>query len=209
MNITFTKQLYAALLGVALLSSCSRPVAYFQRGPVAHYNTPKTEAVAVVTPAEAASQPAEVVAAAPVAVATPAPAQQAASAKAAVEKIEAYVRNDSKLASDKKLNKRMDRVKEMLATAAAKPSMAANASASTKKMNLLERMATKHIDKQIKNKLSPKRTMAKSLLTIGIIIAIIGLILLLVGSAGTVANLGYLALVVGLVLIVLDLLNVV
>lgn len=207
MTSTFTKNIYAALMGAAILSSCSRPVAYFQRGPVEHHGAPKTETVAVATPV-ATAQPAEVVATEPVAVAAPAPAEQVAQASVAVEKLDAYVRNDNKLAADKKLTKRMDRVKEMLATATTKASLTPNATTSTKKAGLLERMAVKKIDKQIKNKLSPKRTMAKSLLTIGLVIAIIGLILLLVGNGG-LATLGLIGLLVGLVLVVLDLLDVV
>lgn len=206
MTSTFTKHLCAALMGAAILSSCSRPVAHFQRGPVERYNTPQTETVAAVTPTPAeAVQPAEVVATAPVAVATPAPAEQVTQANAAITQIEAYVRNDNKLATDKKLNKRMDRVKTMLATTATKASLAPSATTSAKKTNLLERMALKKIDKQIKNKLSPQRTMAKSLLTIGLIIGIAGLILILVGSTG----IGVIAVIVGLVLILLDLLDVI
>ena len=212
MSNTFTKHIYAALLGVAVLSSCSRPVAYFQRGPVQHYNTPTTETVAVATPIETA-QPAEAVVAAPVAVeaapvavAPATPAVQVAQANATMSQIEAYVRNDSKLAADKKLNKRMDRVKSMLASAETKSSLASTSTTTTKKANLLERMATKKIDKQIKHKLSPERTMAKSLLTIGLIVAVAGLILLLVGGTGLGA-LGGIALVVGLVLILIDLLR--
>ena len=206
MTSTFTKHLFATLMGVAVLSSCSRPVAYFQRGAVEHYNTPKTETAAVVTPVEVV-QSAEV-AVTPVAVATPVavPAEQVVQANKAVTQIEAYVRNDNKLATDKKLTKRMDRVKEMLATATTKASLTPNAVASTKKATLLERMAVRKIDKQIKNKLSPERTMAKSLLTIGVIIGVIGLILLLVGGAG-LGTLGGIALVVGLVLVLVDLLR--
>ncbi|MBC3784064.1 hypothetical protein [Spirosoma utsteinense] len=211
MSSTFTKHIYAALMGVAVLSSCSRPVAYFQRGPVQHYNTPATEAVAVaVTPAEVA-QPAEAVAVAPVAVETaavavaaPAPKEQIAQAKATMSQVEAYVRNDSKLATDKKLNKRMDRVKNMLASAEAKTALAQNTTTTTKKANLLERMATKKIDKQIKHKLSPERTMAKSLLTIGLIVGIAGLLLIILNAA---APLGVIALIVGLALILVDLLR--
>lgn len=213
MTSTFTKHIYTALMGVAILSSCSRPVAYFQRGPVNHYNTPKTETVAVATTADVApaavaapvevAQPAEVVAPAPVAAATPAPAEQLAQANATMSQIDAYVRADNKLATDKKLNKRMDRVKTMLATATEKASLAPAAPASTKKATLLERMAVKKIDKQIKHKLSPERTMAKSLLTIGLIVGVIGLILILVGSGA----LGVIALIVGLALILVDLLR--
>lgn len=207
MTNTFTKHICAALMGAAILSSCSRPVAYFQRGPVEHYAAPKTETVAVAQPANVA-QPAETVATTPVAVATPSPAEQLAPANTAVTQLEAYVRNDSKLTTDKKLTKRMERVKTLLATATTKAAMAPTTITSTKKATLLERMAVKKIDKQIKNKLSPERTMAKSLLTIGLVIAIIGLILLLVGNGG-LATLGLIGLLVGLVLVVLDLLNVV
>jgi hypothetical protein len=202
---TFTKHIYVALMGAAVLSSCSRPVAYFQRGPVEHYKTTTTENVAVAAPAEIA-QPAEAVETASVAVVAPAPVVPVVQAKQAMNQIEAYVRNDNKLATDKKLNKRMDRVKELLATATTKASMAPVTSTSTKKASLMERVATKKIDKQIKNKLSPERTMAKSILTIGIVIAIIGLLLLILNVAPALAGI---ALVVGLVMIVLDLLNVV
>lgn len=203
MTSTFTKHLFAMLMGVAVLSSCSRPVAYFQRGPVAHHNAPKTETVAVAAPVEAV-QPAEVVAAAPVAAVTPAPAQQVATANATMTQIEAYVRNDNKLATDKKLNKRMDRVKTMLASATTKASTAPNAVTSTKKASLLERMAVKKIDKQIKHKLSPERTMAKSLLTIGLIVGVIGLLLIILQVA---SPLGIIALIVGLALVLVDLLR--
>ena len=156
----------------------------------------------MVTPVDVA-QPAQIVAPAPVAM--PAPAEPVAQAKATMAQLEAYVSNDSKLASDKTLNKRMDRVKTLLASATAKASLAPNATTSAKKATLLERMAIKKIDKQIKHKLSPERTMAKSLLTIGLIIGVAGLILILVNATG----IGVIALIVGLVLILLDLLDVV
>ena len=199
------KTICQLLSAILLVAGCSRLVAYFQRGPVQHYNTPKPETVAVAsaaTPVEVAQPAEEVVAAAPVVTAAPAPAEQLAQANATMGQIEAYVRNDSKLATDKKLNKRMDRVKTMLATATTKASLAPTTT-TAKKATLLERMATKRIDKQIKNKLSPERTMAKSLLTIGLIVGVIGLILILVGSGA----IGVIALIVGLALILVDLLR--
>ena len=199
----FSKHLFAALLGVAALSSCSRPVAYFQPTAREQFKSVPTEVVAVATPA----QPVDVtVVEAPAPVSAPVSAASTNEAKQAVSQVEAYVRNDSKLASNKKLAKRMDRVKSMLATAASKTALAPTATTSPKKATLLERMALKRIDKQIKNKLSPERTMAKSLLTVGAIVAIIGLILIILNTA---TALGVIALVVGLVLILLDLLNVV
>ncbi|MFD2570705.1 hypothetical protein ACFSUS_08685 [Spirosoma soli] len=201
---TLTNRFFAALLGIATLASCSRPVAYFQRGPVEHYNAPKIEAVAAVATLEQA-QPAEVIEPTSAAPALePTPVQQVAQAKAAMTQIETYVRNDSKLAAHKKLNKRMDRVRNMLNTVATKTLSAPTTSASAKKMNLLERMTAKRIDKQIKNKLSPEKTMAQSRMTIGIIVAAAGLLLLLIGN-GFGAVIGGIALLVGVVLIILDL----
>jgi len=201
-----TKHIYAALIGATILSSCSRPVAYFQRGPVENYHTPKTEvatiaATSTATPlvsAEAPSTPSTVV--------TPvvSPTEQVAQAKQTVNQIDAYVRNDSKLASNNKLTKRIERVKSLLNSAVTKTSSASTTNIASKKMSLLERVAVKKIDKRIKNKLAPDQTMAKSMFTIGIIVAAAGLVLLLIGN-GFGAALGGIALVVGLVLIILDL----
>ncbi|WP_338875508.1 hypothetical protein WBJ53_07805 [Spirosoma sp. SC4-14] len=203
---TMTKHLYAALIGAAVLSSCSRPVAYFQRGPVENYHTAKTETIAptpsvVSTPS---AQP-EVVTEA---IATPAtePAEQVAQAKQTMNQIEAYVRNDSRLASNKKLTKRMEKVKNLLNSAPVQTTAAPQTKASTKKMTLLERVATKQINNKIKHKLSPERTMATSMLTIGLIVAAAGLLLLLIGN-GFGAAIGAIALVVGLVLIILELIK--
>ena len=199
----FSKHLFAALLGVAALSSCSRPVAYFQPTAREQFKPTSTEAGAVATPVQSVeATPVE----APVPTDAPASVEPTNQAKQAVSRVEAYVRNDSKLASNKKLAKRMDRVKSMLATATSKTALAPTATTSPKKATLLERMALKRIDKQIKNKLSPDRAMAKSVMTIGAIVAIIGLILIILNTA---TALGVLALVVGLVLILLDLLDVV
>ncbi len=200
---TLSKHLFAALLGTALISSCSRPVAYFQPTAREQFKPTQTEAVAVVTPTPAVEVNAVET---PVAEAAPVSAVKPVDQTTqAVSRVEAFVRNDNKLASNKKLVKRMDRMKSMLATTTtSKASL--TPTTTTKKATLLERMALKRIDKQIKNKLSPERTMAKSLLTIGAIIAIIGLILILLNTA---TALGVIALIVGLVLILLDLLNVV
>jgi hypothetical protein len=208
---TFSKQACAALLGLMVMASCSRPVAYFQRGPVDHYKTnvatvtPVTEAAPEVGVAETPA----VVAATPVSIpseATVAEAEaQLVQAKTTMNEVEAYVRNDNKLASNKKLTKRMERVKTMLNSVSAQK-LATTASA--KKAGLVERMVAKRLDKQVKNKLapeSPTKTMARSMLTIGVIVAVAGLLLLLIGNtAGAV--IGGIALVVGLVLILLDLL---
>lgn len=84
--------------------------------------------------------------------------------------------------------------------------MAPASQTTAKKMNLMERMMVKKIDKKIKQQMYPQKTMAKSLLTLGAIIAVIGLILVLIGTGG-LATLGYIALLVGLVLILVDLIR--
>ena len=201
---TFSNYLIAALMGTALISSCSRPVAYFQPTARQQYKTVQTEAVAV-TPAEA-TQPVAVETSAPqvaVVAQTATPTEQIAQAKQAVSQVEAYVRNDNKLASNKKLTKRLARVNELLATTSPKEASSMKATAS-KKAPLLQRMVLKHMDKKIKNQLSPDRTMAKSLLTIGLIVGVIGLILLLLNVA---SPLGIIALIVGLALVLVDLLR--
>ncbi len=205
---TFTKHIATALMGVAILSSCSRPVAYFQRGPVENYHTPKTETVAVTTPAETpqpavVETPATDVAPAPAVVAAT-PATQVEQAQTALKKLDAYVRNDSKLASNKKLTQRMERVNAALAASSAKAAVS-TPTVAPEKMSFTQKLMVKKLNKDIKDKMMGKKAMAKSVLVIGAIVAIIGLILILLGVGG----LGVIALIVGLVLMLLDLLDVV
>ena len=204
-----TKHLFAALLGAVILSSCSRPVAYFQ--PTARENfksvQPET-AVAVATPVEATkpietAQPAETAALTP----APQPAQQFAQTKQAVDQLDAYVRNDNKLASNKKLTKRMARLNELLTTANEKATVSTNA-ASVKKMTLLERTMLKKMDKKIKNHVAPDQTKAmNSNVRLGLIIGVIGLLLLILGGGSAIGVIGLIGFIVGLVLILLGVIN--
>ena len=200
----FSKPLFAALLGTALISSCSRPVAYFQPTAREHYASTQTATPAIATPAEAA-QPSVVVTTAPE---TTAPVnEQLAQTKQAVSQVEAYVRNDSKLASNKKLTKRMERLNELLTATSAKAPVTANA-ASAKKTTLMERMMLKKIDKKIKNHVAPNEAKAMdSNVRLGLIVGIIGLLLLILGNGGVLAVIGAIGLVVGLVLILLGVIN--
>ncbi|GAB3781210.1 hypothetical protein GCM10028818_34880 [Spirosoma horti] len=201
---TFSKNLFTALMGAAILSSCSRPVAYFQPTARENFKSAQSQSVAVVAPVST-EQPAEVALATP---ATAAPVeQQLAQTKQAVSQVEAYVRNDNKLASNKKLAKRMTRLNEMLATTSAKAEVATNA-ASTKKMSLMERAMLKKIDKKIKNHVAPDQTKAMSSnVRLGVIIGIIGLLLLLLGGGSVLGVIGAIGLIVGLVLILLGVIN--
>ncbi|QHV99524.1 hypothetical protein [Spirosoma endbachense] len=203
---TSLKHVYFALIGIAILSSCSRPVAYFQRGPVERYHTSTIEPAAVRTPAEITPSPAPSSITSDVTIPVASPTEQVVQAKQAVNQIEAYVRNDNKLASNRKLTSRIERVKSMLSSTSAKMSLASTPPVASKKMTLLERVAAKKINKKIQQKLSPEQPMATSMLTIGLIVAAAGLLLLLIGN-GFGAVIGAIALVVGLVLILLELLK--
>lgn len=205
---TITKPLFAVLLGAAFMASCSRPVAYFQPTARQQYKSVQTEAVAV-TPAEVA-QPAVVETSAPqvVVVAQAAtPTEQIAQTKQAVSQVEAYVRNDSKLASNKKLAKRMARVSELLTTASDKAAVPTKVT-SPKKISLLERTMLKKIDKNIKSHVAPDAAKAMtSNVRLGLIIGGIGLILLLLGGSSVLGVLGLIGFIIGLVLILIGVIN--
>jgi hypothetical protein len=202
----FSRNLAVALMGAAILSSCSRPVAYFQRTQPERFAA-KTEAVAApVATNEATVAPAVEVApvAAPVPVAVE-KAEKVAQAKEVMNQVDAYVRNDSKLASNKTLTKRIAHAKQMLASAETNTALNTTA-ASTKKMSLMEKMVMKKLDKKIKNHVAPEEANALNRnLRNGIIIGAIGLILSLFG--GVISIIGLILLVVGVVLILLGVLE--
>lgn len=195
---TISKHVLVALSGVIFLASCSRPVAYFQRTPTERFHSPKTETVAVVDqPAALTEQPTAVTP-----TVAPVPAEQVAQTKQVMDQLEAYVRNDSKLASNKKLARRMAHVNDVLATATTKNSLS-----TTRKATLMERIMLKKIDKRIKNHMSPDEASYLNKNTKnGIIIGAVGLILSLIFS-GVIGVIGLVLLVVGIVLILLGVLE--
>jgi|GEM_PF-767234 len=211
---TLTQLAACALLSATLFTSCSRQVATYQPMPVEQFARQTPSAPATIQ----APEEAPMVAAAPVELpAEAAPLTAAAQMKSVEQQIqEAIVRNDSKLADNKRLAKRMARVQSMLAEAQAK-AVAPAAGQSVRKANFLERfamkkvenMVTKGIDKKIHKTLAPKEAQdskaVTGLLRVGLIIGIIGLILAFIPG---VSWLGVIAIVVGLILILLDLLDV-
>ena len=193
---TFAQRITLFLAGTALITSCSRPYATVQRTPTQKFaTTTQTAPVQAIALAQAETS---VVVEAPVA--TPTPAVEVAAVQSQLN--EAIASNKAMMA-DKRVQKQMAKINAVLATSSSKEATT-NPMATTKKMNLVERMMVKKIDQKIKNKMAPEKTMAKSLLTLGAIIAIIGLVLTLLGVA---SPLGIIALIVGLVLILVDLLR--
>ncbi len=202
-----SKHLFAALLGTALITSCSRPVAYFQPTQREQFASTETPVVAPATPVQTVETTAAVETLSKDIVT---PTEQIAQTKQAVSQVEAYVRNDSKLASNKKLAKRMTRLNELLTTASAKAAVAptASAAASTQKTTLMQRMMLKKMDKRIKNHVAPDQTKAmNSNVRLGIIIGLVGLLLLLLGGGTALSVIGLIGFIVGIVLVILGVAN--
>lgn len=183
MKIT-TQQLLASLLMLALLASCSRPAAYVQ--PSAREQFAVTSAP--IKSVNSTQSTAPVVSASDVATA---PAEQLAQATTALDQVDAMVRNDSKLSTHKTVQKRLNRIRTFLAVTPAKASVTSVVSNAPKKMNLMERLMLKKLNKKISRQLAPNnpnKPMANTgVLVAGAILVILGLVLLIVGSSSTVS----------------------
>ncbi|AKD54714.1 hypothetical protein [Spirosoma radiotolerans] len=201
----FSKHIVAALLGAAVFSSCSRPVAYFQPSAREHFATTPAKVVSI-TPTESA---APVVAQTPVTEAVATPSAQVAQTTAALDQVDAMVRNDSKLSADKTVQKRLNKVRTLLAANSAKATLTPTEVNAPKKMNLMERMMLKKINKKISKQLAPanpEKTMVNSgTLAGGAVLVIVGLLLLILTS-GTAATVGLVAVLVGAVILLIGLL---
>ncbi|GAB3722767.1 hypothetical protein [Spirosoma lituiforme] len=201
----FSKHIVAALLGTAVFSSCSRPVAYFQPTAREHYATAPAKAAPV----------AQVEMAAPVAAQTPAtatvaaPSEQVAQTTAALDQVDAMVRNDSKLSADKTVQKRLNKVRTLLAASSAKAALAPTEANAPKKMNLMERVMLKKMNKKISKQLAPanpeKAMVNSGTLAGGAVLVIVGLLLLIL-TTGTAATVGLVAVLVGAVILLIGLL---
>lgn len=188
---TVSQHLCTALLGVALLSSCSRPVAYFQKGPAQPAAVHNTPAVALPVPVQTATAPIE-------------PFTQV---NATIHQVEALVRNDSKLLTNKKLSARMDRVKHLLASTHG--TLVPTANTAPRKMNIVERLMLKKMNKKIGQRLAPnhpeKAMVANRIQLIGGIILLIGGLVLLIAGTGTAAFIGLIIALIGALGLILGL----
>lgn len=200
----FSKHIVAALLGTAVFSSCSRPVAYFQPSAREHHT-----ASATVAPVAQAETVAPAVDQAPAMASVAAPSEQVAQTTAALDQVDAMVRNDSKLSADKTVQKRLAKVRTLLAASSAKAALAPAEASAPKKMNLMERVMLKKMNKKISKQLAPanpEKTMVNSgTLAGGAVLVIVGLLLLIL-TTGTAATVGLVAVLVGAVILLIGLL---
>ena len=192
---TSTKHTILAFAVTALLGSCSRPVATFQPSKAARFYSAQTATAPVVLPGTTVSEP--------IAAVTPVAAIEAAPAKATVEqalaKAEAYASTNARPADARKLERRITKIREVLAHS---PQQAEATAGTAKKSTMVQRMMQKSMDKKIQKHLAPEQPMRSQTLTIGLVVGLIGLLLVILNVA---APLGLIALVVGIVLIILGL----
>ncbi|WP_234735043.1 hypothetical protein [Tellurirhabdus bombi] len=194
--------LASTVVVAAFFASCSRPYATYQRMPVERFSaeTPKPAtqpvvAEAVTAPVEKVEEPTLVAAAAPVVKTQD------------IQQLNDAIAKNSAALEDKRVQKRMARVQELLTSAAAKSNVAA-APAAPKKMNMVERMMLKRLDKKIQKHLapeSPQKPMLNSgLLAAGAVFVIVGLLLTLFAT-GTAATVGVVGLIVGAIILLIGL----
>jgi PBP1b-binding outer membrane lipoprotein LpoB len=168
MTTTFTQYLFAILFMTAVLSSCSRPVAYFQREPINLATTVKSQPVAEPTFNGAPALPEEPIIDTIITTSHP----------------EAYARNDSKLALGKTLRKRMNQMERLLVST--HEPLGPTVSYAVRKMNTVERRMVKKINKSNSQQLAPdqpKKAMADRIkLFGGILLLVVGAVIMLAAS---------------------------
>lgn len=198
-----TQPLLASLMMVSLFAACSRPVAYFQPTHREQFATAPAKVEAVPSAEVATAAIAET----PAVAATP--TEQAVQSTAALDQVDALVRNDSKLAADKSVQKRLSKVRTLLAETSAKAAATPATTAAPKKMNLMERLVLKKMNKKISHQLAPsnpnKPMVNRGLLVGGIILLLVGLLLAILAS-GTGSTIGVIILLLGAISLVLGLL---
>lgn len=197
-----TQKLLAGLLMITVFASCSRPVAYFQP-------TAREQFATTLAKSEPVSTNDAQVTAAPTPVVASTSTEQIAQANTALGQAEALVRNDSKLATDKTMQKRLNRVRTLLTSTSAQTNLAPTETNAPKKMNLVQRMMLKKMNKKITKQLAPnqpeKAMVNSGLLVGGIVLALVGLLLILL-TTGTGSTVGVILLLLGAISLVLGLL---
>lgn len=192
MPLTFTQKIYATLIGVAICSSCSRPVANFQRGVFSSSATPETQPMVIETPVQAAVTP----------IRNRKPVEEAA------EQIEAHLPNEGILATTTKLNERMTQVTYLLTSQALRPTVAHSPHKGTFVKELMLRKVNKKDGLHLASS-NPKKAMVanRALLIGGLVLLLGGVLLLILGKGrqlnGTVGFIGVFILLFGIVGVIL------
>lgn len=195
MTITCTRylNLCAAVIMIAAFSSCSRPVTYFQPGPVNLLATSNTQPVALPTPDHA--------------IALPAVPSMSSKADSISTRPEFYTRSDSKVVLNETLSRRMDRVRK-LSSASTVETLTPTGSDAVRRITGMERLMLKKLNKKIGQQRLPGNSEKVTgnrikliggivLLLIGVVVMIaapsqiffLGLIVTLLGAVGIIVGL--------------------
>jgi len=196
MTLTFTQKICKALIGIAICSSCSRPVAYFQREASFSFATPKMQPVILATPVQAAA----------------APLRTRMQVEAAPMQLEAHLLNEGKLATATKRNERMRRVTQLLIAQTLKPRAAHPPHKATFVDGLMLRKVNKKIGRHLALSNPQKAMVIKlALLVGGLVLLLGGVLLLIMGNGrqlnGTIGFIGLFVLLFGIVGVILGFLG--
>jgi hypothetical protein len=187
-----THQLLGNLVWLVLMASCSRPVAYVQPGLREPIEAATPRVSSNNTPAFMAS-----------------PDQQIASVTHSLNELDALVSTDNKLTSRKTSQQRQHNRQALLVAPSEKISAGTTEVVSTRKMTFVERLMVKKLNTRIRRQLAPnnpeKTWASKSILAIGAVLLLGGILLLAFASGGGFA-LGAIAVAAGLVLLLVELL---
>ncbi|QDK78920.1 hypothetical protein EXU85_10005 [Spirosoma sp. KCTC 42546] len=198
MRIT-TCQLPGSLLLLALITSCNRPVAYFQPNLREHSVATHTAAEPPVADPTSLEQ-------APVVVASL--AQQPSQANSTPNRVNVLA-STNKLATPKTSQLRLYKMRTLLASTSSKTGVGPNETAAPRKMTFVERLMVKKLNTTIRRQLAPnnpeKTWASKSILAIGAVLLLGGILLLAFTTGGGFA-LGAIAVAAGLVLLLVELL---
>lgn len=187
---------FAILSGMAMLSSCSRPSAYFQ--PAAREQFATRYQTNIMPSRLTTSEPSEQLIVLPEHKASS--VEPVTQANQVIRQLEAYVSNNAKLSSNRRVTKRLVRINQVL-NATTNPSLAPS-QLTAAKTTFMERTLLKKIDKKVRQHLAPDQPKAlSSTILLGLVIALVGLLLVIIAS-GFLNALGIIALVVGIGLIV-------
>lgn len=160
----FTRSLCSIVLAVALFASCSRPVAYFQRGPVQPASRLGGQTVVLDKPVQQGTST------------SPEVAQTSTTTAPA----DAYAWQHSELPASKSLGSRINRVKRLLVSTAGTQRLAETTA--PRKMTGMERLVLRKLNRQISHQLAPnqpqKPMIKKGKLILSILVLIAGVLLL-------------------------------
>ncbi len=186
----FTRSLGSTVLAVALLASCSRPVAYFQRGPVQPASRLDGQTVTMTKPVQPLGESSQAI----------------APSRTEVDPANAYVWQTDQLPVSKSLDNRVSQAGTRLLSTAETRRL--TETTTPRKLTGMERLVLRKVNKQISRQLAPNQPQkpmimkGKLILSIAVLIAgillmtlstgpliFIGLVVTLFGALGTIVSL--------------------